>query len=95
MAFTNLFKCNTKCEQERIKNSSFDICYRKYFIQEIELIKPHTILALGDEVSKFLKRKQLKVHLISIKHPSYFYRKNDEPDILRMRKTELTDILKP
>jgi len=95
VAFTNLFKCSTKCEQERIKNSSFDICYRKYFMQEIELIKPQTILVLGGEVSKFLKKKQLKVPLISIKHPSYFYRKNDESDILRMKKTELTNILKP
>ncbi len=95
VAFTNLFKCSTKYEQERLKNSSFEICYRKYFMKEIKLIKPQTILALGNEVSKFLKRKNLKVPLISIKHPSYFYSRNDEPDILKIKKTELKKYIEP
>jgi uracil-DNA glycosylase len=87
VAYTNLFKCSTKCEQEIIKDTSFENCYEKHFDEEIKLIRPQTILALGKEVEKFLKRKQLNV--IYIKHPSYFYRKNDELNILRNKKTEL------
>jgi uracil-DNA glycosylase len=95
VAFTNLFKCSMVHEQEKIKNASFDICYQKYFMREIGLIKPQAILALGDEVAKFLKKKQLKVPLVSIKHPSYFNRKNDEIGILRKEKKKLTNMLKP
>jgi len=87
VAFTNLFKCSTKCEREKIKDTSFENCYEKYFKEEIKLIKPKTIIALGKEVKKFLDSKQLKV--IYIKHPSYFYRINDELDILRNKKKEL------
>jgi hypothetical protein len=53
------------------------------------------IASLVDMPSPDTHTLQLKVPLISIKHPSYFYKKNDEPDILRMKKTELTNILKP
>lgn len=95
IAFTNLFKCSTKCEQERIKDTSFENCYEKYFYEEINLIKPQSILALGKEVKKFLKSKQLNIPLISIRHPSYFYRKNDELNILRNKKTEFKNVLNP
>jgi uracil-DNA glycosylase len=95
VAFTNLFKCSTKCEQERIKDPSFDICYRKYFIREIRLIRPKSILALGNEVAQFLERQQLAVPVLAIKHPSYFYSKDDELGILRKKKAELMNILKP
>jgi uracil-DNA glycosylase len=93
VAFTNLFKCSTKCERERIKDASFENCYKKYFKEEIKLIRPQCILALGKEVTKFLKSKQLEVPLISIRHPSYFYRKNAELNILRNKKTELKKAL--
>jgi uracil-DNA glycosylase len=95
VAFTNLFKCSTEFEQKPIKNTSFEICYGKYFIDEIELIKPRCILALGNEVTKFLKSKQLKIPVISIRHPSYFYRKNDEMNILSNKKMELKNSLNP
>lgn len=89
VSFSNLFKCSTECEQEKIKDNSFGVCYEKYFIREIELIKPQIILALGNEVSKYLKRKQLSIPLVSIKHPSYFYKGADEVDILSSKKREL------
>lgn len=87
VAFTNLFKCSTKCEQETIKNNSFNICYKKYFTKEIELIRPISILALGKEVAQFLRKQHLP--FIEIKHPSYFYRKTDEPEILKKIKKKL------
>lgn len=95
VAFTNLFKCSTEYEQERINDASFSICYRKYFSEEIKLINPKSILALGNEVAKFLEKQQLAVPVVTIKHPSYFYRRADEYDILRKKKAELTNILKP
>ena len=82
VSITNLFKCSTECEQEKIKGSSFDVCYDKFFVRELDLIQPQIILALGDEVTKYLKRKKLRLPLFSIKHPSYFYKKADESDIL-------------
>jgi uracil-DNA glycosylase len=93
VAFTNLFKCSTKCEQERIKDTSFENCYEKYFKEEIELIRPQIIFALGSEVTKFLKSKKLDVPLISIRHPSYFYKKNDELKKLKNKKTALKNAL--
>ncbi len=95
VAFTDLFKCSTECEQARINDASFSICYRKYFIDEIKLINPKSILALGNEVAKFLEKQHLTIPVVTIKHPSYFYRRTDEYDILRKKKAELTNILKP
>jgi len=94
VAFTNLFKCSTKDEREKIKAASFENCYEKYFKYEIGLIRPQVILALGKEVEKFLKSKNLDVKVIYIKHPSYFYRKNDEMNVLNKIKKELGKILK-
>lgn len=93
VAFTNLFKCSTKCERERIKDTSFENCYEKYFKEEIELIRPQIIFALGSEVTNFLKSKKLDVPLIFIRHPSYFYKKNNELKELKNKKTELKNAL--
>lgn len=95
VAVTNLFKCSTTCEREKIRKSSFDVCYRKYFCREMELIKPQAVLALGSEVSNYLRNMQLKVPVVSIKHPSYFYPRNNELNILKRKKAELRKILKP
>jgi uracil-DNA glycosylase len=95
VAFTNLFKCSTKCEQAKIKRSSFAVCYKKYFVREMELIQPKAILTLGSEVSHFLQAYQLEVPIVSIKHPSYFYQRKDEANILREKKFELQEILNP
>ena len=94
VAFTNLFKCSTKKEQERIKDDSFENCYEKYFKDEIKLINPQVILALGKEVDHFLKSKNLDVNVIYIKHPSYSYSKIGELNKLKKIKKELGKILK-
>jgi hypothetical protein len=51
------------------------------------------LLALGREVYNFLNEKQIKAELgkpvIYIKHPSYYYRKEQEREILEKRKAEI------
>lgn len=93
VALTNLFKCSTEDERGRITNQSFQTCYDKYLSREIELWRPKVILALGEEVSCFLEKKNLP--LVSVRHPSYFYRKADEKRILGSVKKKLTKILTP
>lgn len=95
VALTNLFKCSTEDEREKIKSESLQTCYQKYLLREIELWRPKVILTLGDEVSAFLKKKNLTVPLVSIKHPSYFYRKEEEKRILGIVKNRLTRIVTP
>jgi uracil-DNA glycosylase len=95
VAFTNLFKCSTKYEQERIEKKSFDICFEKYFIREVELIRPKAILALGGEVYSFLKNQQLGFPLVKIRHPSYFYKVAAEHDKLSIVKKKLENHLHP
>lgn len=94
VAYTNLFKCSTKDQQEKIKDASFEICYEKYFKDEIKLINPQVILALGREVNYFLKSKNLDANVIYIKHPSYSYSKIGELNKLKKIKKELGKILK-
>ena len=95
VALTNLFKCSTQDEQEKIKSESLQTCYDKYLLREIELWHPKVILALGEEVSEFLKKQDLTVPLVSINHPSYFYRTEEERRILGIVKNRLTKILTP
>jgi uracil-DNA glycosylase len=95
VALTNLFKCSTEGERERIRSESLQTCYDKYLSREIELWRPKVILALGEEVSGFLEKKNLIVPLVSVRHPSYFYRKADERRILSIKKKKLAKILTP
>ena len=95
VALTNLFKCSTANEQERIRTESFQTCYDKYLAREIRLWRPKVILALGEEVLRFLEKQNLTVPLISVRHPSYFYRRAEERSILRGVKKELAKILTP
>ena len=90
---TNLFKCSTEDERERIRNDSLQTCYDKYLPQEIKMWRPKIILALGEEVFGFLKKQNLAVSLVSVRHPSYFYRKADERRILAIAKRKLTKII--
>jgi len=70
--YTNLVKCETINETGRISTITMENCFRNYFLQEIELFKPKVILALGREVELFLKKKNLNIPIIYIKHPSYY-----------------------
>jgi uracil-DNA glycosylase len=80
--FTNLFKCSTRDEQAKIPDSAFSVCYEKYFVEELNLIRPRLILATGREVYRFLRCKEksgeIAMHVIYVKHPSYFYSRDNE-----------------
>jgi hypothetical protein len=52
-------------------------------------LKPKILLALGREVYKYLNKKDLKTPIIYIKHPSYYYKKNEEKEILLKIKYEI------
>ena len=58
-----------------------------------QLIRSKVILALGGEVASFLQSQQLGFPLISIRHPSYFYRAAAEHDKLSIVKKELENQL--
>ena len=53
------------------KSDDFDY---NIFIEELNLVKPKQIIALGNRVSEILK--ELKIDFIKVNHPSYFIRKN-------------------
>ena len=97
VAFTNLFKCSTRNEQQSLTAKAFMPCYQRFFRKELALLKPRVVLALGSEVAKFLRKMaksgdSLPV-VIQIKHPSYFYNKKDEGCILETIRQEITRAL--
>jgi uracil-DNA glycosylase len=94
VAHTNLVKCSTYDEQAKLSKNTMEECYTKHFLKEIEYFNPSLILALGREVEHFLKyRKELDIPIIEIKHPSYFYRKDDEKRILAEKKNEISQYI--
>jgi uracil-DNA glycosylase len=95
-AHTNLVKCSTVGEQDKLKKSTIDICYDKYFTHEVKLFNPIIILALGREVEQYLlkKRSDHKVeHVFYIKHPSRPYKKEDENSELLKIKRKIIKII--
>jgi len=91
VAHTNLLKCSTIDEQIELNKckDAVDICFNKYLLNEIEYMQPKILLALGREVEKYLNKKDLKIPIIYIKHPSYHYKKNEENEILLKIKNEI------
>ena len=89
VSYTNLVKCSTEKETGRISTKTIQNCFTNYFVKEIELFKPKVILALGGEVKKFLAKQRLSIPIISVKHPSYYYKKEDELKILSEIKERL------
>jgi uracil-DNA glycosylase len=98
VAHTNLLKCSTYNERQLLRNSkeSLNTCYCYFFTYEIDYLQPKLILALGKEVYNFLLRKQdeLKIPIIYIKHPSYYYKREEENEKLLIIKNRIQDILK-
>lgn len=96
IAHTNLVKCSTKNETEKLNKKSMMACFKKYLLEEIKILKPKVILALGKEVYNFLKKYQYEFNLpiVYIKHPSYFYKKSEEKNILSKIKKEIEGYLK-
>jgi len=96
-AHTNLVKCSTIGEQDKLKKETIEICYKKYFSKEIEFFKPKIILALGREVEKYLLKKidDHKIpHIIYIKHPSRPMSKEVETKVLLKIKKQVDHILR-
>jgi uracil-DNA glycosylase len=96
IAHTNLVKCSTIDEQQKLNNSLIDPCYNMYFLDEIKYLQPKIILALGREVEKYLlnKNDQIKIPIIYIKHPSYHYKREEKNKILLNIKKKINNILK-
>lgn len=99
-AFTNLVKCSTKNEQEKLRNypTARDSCFEKFFLKELNLLKPRVVLALSKEVYDFLNEHEaeLKVRnacLICIKHPAYPYREERKKVVFCKVKEHIKDCL--
>jgi uracil-DNA glycosylase len=91
VAHTNLLKCSTKDEQLPLNKckEAVDTCFNTYLLNEIENMQPKILLALGKEVYEYLNKKDLNIPIIYIKHPSYYYKKNEEKEILLNIKNEI------
>ena len=94
VAHTNLLKCSTTDEQQKLRNckEAVDNCFNTYLLSEIKYMQPKVLLALGKEVYKYLNKKDLQIPIICIKHPSYYYKKNEETEILNGIKNEINNI---
>ncbi len=96
--YTNLVKCSTETEKEKLKAKTKDQCFNSYLHDEIILWKPKVLLALGREVEYFLNKKSIKEKhgkpIIYIKHPSYYYKTEQKDQILEEIKTEINKYLK-
>ena len=88
MAHTSLVKCSTNGEQDKLNPQTMEECFNKYFLDELKLLKPKVLLALGREVENFLNAKKAEFKLpkelkiIYIKHPSYPLGRQNEKRIL-------------
>jgi len=94
IAHTNIVKCSTLDETGKLNKMTIKECYNNFFLTEIELFKPKVILALGREVEKFLNsKKDINIPIIYIKHPSYYYKAEEESEILKNIKLEIAKYL--
>lgn len=97
--YTDLFKCSTRDERMKIKDEIFSICYKKHFAREHELIRPKVIIAVGEEVYRFLQRRfqteKIRVPIIKMKHFSYFYPREFERKELRNLRRKLERYTRP
>lgn len=90
VALTNLVKCQFEGnEQDRLKMKTIKQCYDKFLKEEIELLNPKIIIALGREVESFLKNQNIKIEIIYILHPSYYYSQNEEQEKLMSIKDRI------
>jgi len=53
-ARTNLVKCSTIGERDRLDKTTMKVCSEKYLLDEIRLLQPKVLLALGGEVATYL-----------------------------------------
>ena len=91
--YTNLVKCSTIDERDKLPQQTINECFTNYLQAEIALWNPILLLVLGREVERFLNRSQIKAQhrkpVIYVKHPSYYYRRDLEEEILGTIKSEI------
>jgi hypothetical protein len=93
VAYTNLVKCSSHGERDSLKSKTMTECFSRHFVREIAYFKPKAILAFGRETERFLvearSRQFHALPVIYVKHPSYYYRKDNEYAILSHIKAEV------
>ncbi len=96
-AYTNLVKCSSVGERDRLLFETANKCFNRHLCREIMFFNPKVIIAFGREVYNFLSRKEIKSsHLkpiVYVKHPSYYYRKDKEEEILAKKKAQILGYL--
>ncbi|MBP7652231.1 hypothetical protein KA977_02335 [Candidatus Dependentiae bacterium] len=98
---TNLVKCQTITEKEKLKAPTKQNCLNKFLCDEIRFWQPKVILCLGSETDPFIKNKIKKINdlekysnkFVQVRHPSYFYARNKEQQELCKIKSQITEIL--
>ena len=94
VALTNLVKCQFEGnEQDRLKMKTIKQCYDKFLKEEIALLNPKIIIALGREVESFLQNQNIKIEIVYILHPSYYYSKKEEQEKLMSIKNHISFLL--
>jgi len=93
VAYTNLVKCSSHEERDPLKPKTMSECFARHFVREIEYFKPKALIAFGREIERFLVDAKLRslhaLPVIYVKHPSYYYRKDEEREILTQIKAEV------
>jgi uracil-DNA glycosylase len=76
---TNLVKCST--DTNKIDDINMNNCF-DIFAAEIELVRPKTVVALGNQVYDYLKTRIKDAKLVKIHHPNYYlsYRRQELKD---------------
>lgn len=92
-ALTDIVKCQTQGEQDRLQPVTIQECFKKHFLRELAVLQPKVIVALGNEAYDYLNQESLKLlhmlPLVKIKHPSYHYRKDLRESVLASLKQEI------
>jgi len=98
-ALTNLVKCSAKTGGMLAEfDPTVEECFRKWFLEELQLLKPKVILALGKPTERFLKKKSDEMRIpseciIYVKHPSRGgYSRESEGEELRKIKEKLENV---
>lgn len=74
--FTNLVKCSTSNNEEPSKDIA-EICINNFY-RELDIVKPLIIISISKFSYKFIDKKKLKAPIVSLSHPSYFFRQTGD-----------------
>ncbi len=96
VAYTNLVKCSTTNEQGSLSSKLMRECGHRFLLKEIALIKPKVIIALGDEVDRFLHHRDVRLGLppvLYLKHTSRYLSKIKRAETLERLRREVRKLL--